>query len=65
MTGTIDYELSAHAATVMAEREILESWVVRVPSDPERTEQDATDPMLRHALRRISERRPGSAGGLQ
>lgn len=56
MTGTIDYELSAHAATVMAEREILESWVARVLSNPERTEQDATDPMLRHVLRRISER---------
>ena len=55
MSGKIDYELSAHAATVMAEREILEAWVERVLSSPERTEPDATDHLLRHALRRIPE----------
>lgn len=56
MSRMIDYELSAHAVTVMAEREILEMWVARVLTSPERTEPDATDPMLRHALGRITER---------
>ena len=56
MPGKIDYELSAHAVTVMAEREILETWVERVLSSPERTEPDAADPLLRHALGRIPER---------
>ena len=56
MSGMIGYELSAHAVTVMAEREILETWVERVLSSPERTEPDATDPLLRHALGRIPER---------
>lgn len=56
MPGKIDYELSAHAVTVMAEREIPEAWVKRVLSGPERTEPDAADPLLRHALGRIPER---------
>ena len=56
MSGKIDYELSAHAITVMTERGILEAWVSRVLSSPERTEPDATDPLLHHALGRITER---------
>lgn len=56
MSGKIRYELSAHAVTVMVEREIPEAWVARVLSDPERTEPDASDPELRHALGRIPER---------
>lgn len=56
MAGKMRYELSAHAVTVMAEREILEIWVERVLVSPERTEPDATDPLLRHALGRIPER---------
>ena len=56
MPDAIAYELSAHATTVMAEREILEEWVARVLRNPERTEPDATDLMLRHALGRIPER---------
>ncbi len=56
MSRIIDYELSAHAVTVMAEREILEMWVARVLTSPERTEPDATDPLLRHALGRIPDR---------
>jgi hypothetical protein len=56
MPGKIDYELSAHAVTVMAEREITEAWVKRVLSGPERIEPDAADPLLRHALGRIPER---------
>ena len=56
MPRKINYELSAHAMTVMAEREISKVWLERVPSSPERTESDTTDPMLRHALGRIPER---------
>ena len=56
MLGKIDYILSAHAITVLAEREILEMWVARVLTNPERTELDAADPLLRHALGRIPER---------
>jgi hypothetical protein len=52
----MDYELSAHAVTVMAEREIPETWVARVLASPERTEPDAADPLLHHALGRITER---------
>ncbi len=44
MPDTIAYELSAHATTVMSEREILEEWVARVLHNPERTEPDAADP---------------------
>lgn len=56
MSGKIDYELSAHAMTVMAERGILQTWVERVLTSPEHTEPDATDPLLRHALGRVPER---------
>ncbi len=56
MSGKIVYELSAHAARVLAEREIPVAWIERVLSMPERTEPDAVDPMLRHALGRIPER---------
>ena len=59
MLGKIDYILSAHAITVLAEREILEMWVARVLTNPERTELDAADPLLRHALGRIPERGDG------
>lgn len=45
-----------HAVTVMAEREILEMWVARILTSPQRTEPDATDPLLRHALGWITER---------
>lgn len=56
MSGTIVYELSAHAARVLAEREIPVDWVERVLSALERVEPDAVDPMLRHALGCIPER---------
>jgi hypothetical protein len=46
----IRYELSAHAATVLAEREIEPTWLERVPEKPERTGADRTDPALVHAL---------------
>ena len=50
------YELSDHAADVIAEREIETTWVVRVLTKPERTEPDRSDPTLTHALGRIAER---------
>ena len=55
MADSIAYELSAHAVTVMAEREISAEWVERVLRNPGRTEPDAADPLLRHTLGRIPE----------
>ena len=56
MSGKMRYELTGHAVTVMAEREIPVGWVERVLAQPERTEPDSADPGLRHALGRIPER---------
>jgi hypothetical protein len=50
------YELSDHAADVIAEREIEITWVVRVLTEPERREADRLDPALTHALGRVAER---------
>jgi hypothetical protein len=50
------YELTAHAAVVVAERGIELEWVERTFLEPERTEVDRNDPSLQHALRRIAER---------
>jgi hypothetical protein len=50
------YELTDHAAAVIAEREIDIAWVARVLARPERTEKDRSDPALTHALARIAER---------
>jgi hypothetical protein len=52
----VQYELTVHAATVIAEREIELAWVERVLSRPERTEADQWDLSLTHALGRIAER---------
>jgi hypothetical protein len=49
------YELTAHAAAVMAERGIELAWVERVLRAPERVHADRTDPTLTHALGRIEE----------
>ena len=49
------YELTDHASSVLAEREIETTWVVRVLTTPERTEADRSDPALTHALGRIAE----------
>jgi len=49
MQDKIRYELTAHAATVMAERKIPAAWVERVLQSPGRTEPDKVDPELRHA----------------
>lgn len=50
-----DFELTAHARTVIAERSIKEEWLARVMLDPEKVESDRDDPTLQHALGRISE----------
>jgi len=50
------YELTDHAAGVIAERDIDITWVVRVLAKPDRTESDRSDPTLTHALGRIAER---------
>jgi Domain of unknown function (DUF4258) len=49
------YELTAHAATVMAEREIDAAWLELALAWPERTEADRFDASLVHALRRVPE----------
>jgi len=50
------YELTAHAATVIAERGINAAWIERALTAPERIEPDAFDASLTHALVRIRER---------
>ncbi len=49
------YRLTAHAARVIAEREIVLEWVERALRTPGRTETDRLDPALRHALAPIKE----------
>ena len=50
------FELTAHAATVIAERAIDIAWVERALSSPDRTEPHRFDPSLQHALVGIAER---------
>jgi hypothetical protein len=47
--------LTAHAAKVIAERDILLAWIARVLGRPEKTEPDRDALMLRRALARIPE----------
>lgn len=49
------YVLSAHAATVVLEREIRAAWIEQVLSQPEHTEPDPDDPGTEHALARIAD----------
>ena len=56
MPEKIRYTLTAHAVTVMSEREISVTWLERVLANPEQVEPDKIDPELRHALGRIPER---------
>ena len=49
------FQLSAHAAAVIAERRIDLEWIERVLSNPERTEPGRHDPGLVHAFARIAE----------
>jgi hypothetical protein len=50
------YELSSHAVTVIAERQIEMGWIGRVLENPDRTEPGKADPSLTHAFGRIPER---------
>jgi hypothetical protein len=50
------FELSAHAALVIAERRIELEWIERAMSKPGRTETGSGDASLMHALVRIPER---------
>jgi len=47
------FRLSDHAQQVIERRRIDVDWVESVFTAPEKTEQDALDPQLRHALGRI------------
>ncbi len=50
-----EYELTAHANTVLEERGIRRDWLERVLASPERSEPDRVDPELQHAIGRIAE----------
>lgn len=49
------FELTQHARDALVKRRISMEWLERVLSFPERTEPDATDPVLEHRLAVISE----------
>ena len=49
------YELTDHARTVLAEREIPLAWVERVLAKPEKVEDDPDDAELEHRLGKIKE----------
>nr|MBI3612650.1 DUF4258 domain-containing protein [Nitrospirota bacterium] len=55
MPRDFPYDLTAHAARVLKEREIPLEWVARILKRPERTETDRVDPEVRHVLARIPE----------
>ncbi len=55
MPQDLSYELTAHAAVVIAERQISRQWIEQALRQPEKIEHDTKDPVLRHALRRIPE----------
>ena len=55
MAEDLKFTLSTHASVVVAERGIPQEWIERVLSNPMKTEDDAEDPELRHALSRIPE----------
>ncbi|HKB57600.1 MAG TPA: DUF4258 domain-containing protein [Lacunisphaera sp.] len=46
----MNYEMSQHAATVIAERDIRVSWLERALHQPNRVEPDRHDPELTHHL---------------
>ncbi len=54
MPEIFPYELTAHAARVIAEREIELAWIARTLAQPTWTDPD-DDPELLHALARIPE----------
>lgn len=51
-----DFVLTAHAETVIFSRSISREWISRVLNNPQRIEQDKSDPELRHALGCVPER---------
>lgn len=55
MPEDFPYALTAHAAKVIAEREIPGEWIIRVLEHPVRTELDRVDKELRHALAPVPE----------
>jgi hypothetical protein len=57
-TGNLDlqFQLTGHAKTALAEREISVSWIFSVLADPLVLENDKEDPELMHALGRVPER---------
>ena len=52
----MDYLLSDHARKRIQKRKIRVEWLEATLTDPVRTESDAVDPTLVHALRPIPER---------
>jgi Domain of unknown function (DUF4258) len=55
MGAEFPYKLTAHAVSVLIERQIPLEWVERVLGQPMRLEADRHDPTLRHALGAIPE----------
>ena len=51
----MEYELTKHARTVLAERGIANAWVQRVLVAPAKTVADKVDPRLEHRLGKIPE----------
>jgi len=51
----VDYELSQHARTVLAERGIPVPWLEQALKTPAKTHPDAEDPEVEHRLARIEE----------
>jgi hypothetical protein len=49
------YEISQHAAVVIADRAISLDWIRRTLENPHATATDLDDPTLRHALASIPE----------
>jgi hypothetical protein len=49
------FELTQHAKDALAKRGISMEWLKQTLKFPERTEPDATDPMLEHRLAVIPE----------
>jgi len=52
----MDYVLTDHARKRIARRDIRIEWIQAALDHPARTENDATDPNLAHALRPVAER---------
>jgi len=51
----MEYELTQHAAKMMAERELAVEWLERALNAPEGTAPDPMDPALEHRFVRIPE----------